>query len=40
MIKNRKKLLDVNKNNIASRVRKLEAAKQDLRNTVKKYLSQ
>jgi argininosuccinate lyase len=40
MIKNRKKLLDVNKNNIASRVRKLEAANQDLRITVNKYLSQ
>ena len=39
MIKNRKELLYLNKNNIASRVRKLEAANKDLRNTVKKYLS-
>jgi argininosuccinate lyase len=39
MIKNRKKLLDLHKNNIASRVRKLEIANENLRNTVKKYLS-
>ncbi len=39
MIKDRKKLLDLHKNNIASRVRKLEIANKNLRNTVKKYLS-